>query len=56
MYISVHLLNITKDNNLMNMKLKTIIGKDCDISLLKGVKYKDFTNQVQIAKTVERFF
>ena len=37
-------------------KIKAVIGKDCDISLLKGVKYSDFINQVQIAKTVGKGF
>ena len=39
------------------MKIKnTIIGKSCDISLLKGVKYKDFKKQIFIAKTVAKEF
>jgi len=37
-------------------KIKAVIGKDCDISLLKGVKYRDFKKQILISKTVAREF
>ena len=37
-------------------KIKTVVGKECDISLLKGVKYKDFKKQILISKIVAREF
>ena len=37
-------------------KIKTVVGKECNISVLKGVKYKDFKKQILISKTVAREF
>ena len=37
-------------------KIQTIIGKDCDITQLKGVSYKDFKGHNQISKTVAKEF
>ena len=37
-------------------KVQTIIGKDCDITQLKGVTYKDFKGHNQISKTVAKEF
>lgn len=37
-------------------KIKTVVGKECNIGLLKGIKYKDFKKQILISKTVAREF
>lgn len=37
-------------------KIKTVIGKECSIGLLKGVKYSDFKRQNDISKIVAREF
>ncbi len=38
------------------MKIKTLIGKSCDISLLKGINYKSFLKQNLISKIVAKNF
>lgn len=38
------------------MKYKKKIGKECDIRLLKGVKFKDFKNQNNISKIIAKEF
>ena len=37
-------------------KIKTVIGKEINISLLKGVKYSDFKRQNDISKIVAKEF